>query len=125
MNSRNLTSVLNKLHTLSPHITGSGILTKEGMILDSILIKEQDEDIMAASSAALSDIAAQVAQRIFQGNAGAAIVKSDNGFIIVAPCKAKLILAVIVTPDAVLNEMIKVVESSAEVIGQRGFELAA
>ncbi len=125
MNSDNLTSVLKNLHTLSPYIIGSGILTKEGMILESSLIKEQDEDVVAASGAALSDIAGQIALRIFRGNAEAAIVKSDNGFIIVAPCEGKLILAVIVTLDAVLNDMIQIVECTAEVIGQRNFELAA
>lgn len=125
MNSNNLTSVLKNLHTLSPYIIGSGILTKEGMILESILIKEQDEDLVGASGAALSDIAGQIAQRIFRGNAGTAIVKSDNGFIIVAPCEAKLILAVIVTLDAALNDMIQIVECLAEVIGRRSFDLAA
>lgn len=125
MNTYNLTSVLKYLHALSPYIIGSGILTKDGLMLESILRKEQDEDILGGSGAALSSIACHIAQRILQGNVGAALVKSDNGFIIVAPCDVELILAVTVTLDAALNEMIQIVEYMAEVIGSRGFELAA
>lgn len=123
MNTYNLTPILKNLHTLSPYVIGSGVFTRDGLILESMLLKEQED--IGGYGAALSAVARQTALRVLQGNVGAALVKSDNGFFIVVPCEGELILAVIATLDAALNEMIQTVERIAEVIDQASFELVA
>ena len=125
MNTYNLIPILIDFHALSPCIVGSGVLTKDGLVLESVLPIEQEEDIMAGCGAALSAVARNTARQILQCKMGAVLVKSDNGFVIVAPCNGELILAVIVTPDAALNDMLQAVERTARLIGQAGFDLAA
>ncbi len=125
MNTYNLVPILIDFHALSPCIIGSGILTKDGLVLESVLPVEQEEDIIAGCGAALSAVARNAARQILQGKMGAVLVKSDNGFVIVSPCEGELILAVIVTTDAVLNEILQAVERTVRVIGQTVFDLAA
>jgi len=125
MNTYDLAPILINFHALSSSIIGSSILTKDGLILESVLPAEHEEDMIAGCAAALSAVARHAAGQLLQGRVGAALVKSDNGFVIVAPCEGELILAVIVTPDAALNEILQAAERTARVIGQADFELAA
>lgn len=118
-----LTSILENHLTFSPHIVSSEVLTRDGLCLASTLSTERDEDFFGAMGAVLIGNARRTVSQFLGEHAKTVIVKSDRFFIMATPCDKELILAVVLTQQVGLNEMMQTVEHIAETIGDANFEI--
>lgn len=95
-----LISILRELNSSSPDIEASAAISKEGLIIASVLPRGLDEDRVAAMTAALLARAQRAAVALDRGDLEQFYLVAKNGGILMTYAGEGSLLAVLTKPNA-------------------------
>jgi uncharacterized protein len=87
----------------SSDITGAAVISSDGMLLGSRMGPEVNADRVGAISATMMGVTTRVVNDLKIGKAQEAIIHADNGYLVVVPVSAQIVLAIILRPGANLG----------------------
>lgn len=95
-----LTRILRELNSSLPEIEASAAISKEGLVIASVLPPELDEDRVAAMTAALLARAQRTAVALERGNLEQFFLVAEKGGILMVYAGDGALLVVLTKPDA-------------------------
>jgi predicted regulator of Ras-like GTPase activity (Roadblock/LC7/MglB family) len=112
------------LHRSVPDISGSAIITSDGLVIamyppgwDSDIQNPTGADSVAAMAAVISSAAERTVARLDQGALERVLIEGERGTVGVFPCTPDSALAVLIAKDAKLGLAARVAQKTAQEIG--------
>lgn len=116
-----LHSMLTDLNATSATIEASAIVSVDGIVLASVLPKTVDADRAGAMSAAMLALGSRTARELERGRLEQVMIKTANGFTLMAGAGTDAMLTVMAGADAKLGLIFLAVKKTAELL--EGFDL--
>ena len=98
-----LTSILTELNGTSADIEASGIISKDGLMMASVLPAGLDEDRVGAMSAAMLSLGDRTAQELVRGALEQVLIKGDQGYVLMTYAGEEAVLTVMAKPNSKLG----------------------
>ena len=111
---------LRGLHRRAPGISGSAIITSDGLVIaayppgwDSNIQDPAGAESVAAMAAVIASAAERTVSRLAQGMLERVLIEGEHGAVGVFPCTADSALAVLMTKDAKLGLATRIARQTA------------
>lgn len=91
-----INNLLRSLVTETPDIEGAAIVSSDGLIVDSVLAADIDEDRVSAMAAALLSLGERTATELARGRLEQVYVRGENGYVVLMRLGSENVLEVIV-----------------------------
>jgi predicted regulator of Ras-like GTPase activity (Roadblock/LC7/MglB family) len=112
-----LKAALSDLNGSSPDIEGSAIVSYDGLMMESLLPIQADEDRLGAMCAAILGMGERAIGEFERGEFEQLLVKGSNGYLILASAGPEAVLAVLAKGNAKLGLIFLEMRRAAERIG--------
>ncbi len=99
-------------------IKACGIVSKEGLLIDSRTPPDVDARIFSALCSTIMGAAEAASGQLNTGNVGQIAVKTEKGTIVLMPAGSKAILTALTEPEAQLGLILFEMESRAEHVNE-------
>lgn len=103
MNQKALEKILQDLHYETADITGSAIVSTDGLSIATLLRHDTNPDRVGGMSAALLALSNRATKELSCGNMTQTVVQGDGGFILEIQAGKETLLVVTAKPDAKLG----------------------
>jgi predicted regulator of Ras-like GTPase activity (Roadblock/LC7/MglB family) len=113
-----ISSILNELNGTSAEIEASAVISTDGLIMNALLPQGLDEDRVGAMSAAMLALGDRTAKELARGTLEQALVKGDNGYVLMTHAGDEAVVTVLAKPDAKLGLIFLDVKRAAENISK-------
>lgn len=116
MNTQQLDSILQNLHESSTEVIASAIVSCDGIMLNSHLNPNTNENHAAAISAAMLNLAERMTDTLGGSTTERVMIVSDVGYVIVTAVNDELLLSVVAKADAKLGMVFYDIKQTIEQI---------
>lgn len=103
MRDKMIRSTLLDLNSTSTDIEASALVSMDGLMMAAVLPRDQDEDHVAAMSAAVLSIAERTATELSRGELEQILIKGRNGYVLVTHTGPDAVITVVAKPTARLG----------------------
>lgn len=124
MNIEFLEQVLQQLHDASDEVKASAIVSKDGIMLASLLPDDVNEDKAAAMSAAVLSLGDRMVNDLMHGVTDRVMVQSNGGYVIVTAVSDELLLTIVAVADAKLGMLFHDIKQVAKKVETMQFAAA-
>ena len=111
-----LVSILKEMEDKDPEIEGSVLIRTDGLILATALPSEIDHDLAAAMCASVLSVSQRVFQELKKGTVDNAIIRGENGVLMLISVTEEIVLGALGRKDANLGLMLVEMKRAAEKI---------
>lgn len=118
MREESLTAALLELDRSSADIEASAVISKDGLIMSSMLPAGLDEDRVGAMSAAILSLGERTAGELRRGNLDEVIIKGTDGYIVLAQAGGEAVVSVLARPEAKLGLVFLDVKRAAAAVAK-------
>lgn len=102
--SETIEAALNQLvSNNSTDITGAAVISLDGMLLGARMAPDVNPDRVGAIAATMMGVTLRVVNDLKIGHAEEAIIKADNGYLLVMPINAQMVIATTMRANANLG----------------------
>ncbi len=98
-----LNRILLRLQTSSTDFEGCAVVSSDGLMIASLLPREQEENLSAAMSAAMIGMGVKTASELNRGNLKQVMVDGEKGYVIITQAGANTLLLCFVRQGARLG----------------------
>jgi predicted regulator of Ras-like GTPase activity (Roadblock/LC7/MglB family) len=109
-----LKGVLAELNGSGPDIEGSAIVSSDGLMMESLLPTQADEDRVAAMCAAVLAMGQRAAGEFARGEVEQVLIKGSNGYVVLTSAGKEAVLAVLAKGQAKLGMIFLEIRKAAE-----------
>ena len=102
-NISELTDLLRRLEATNSEITGSAIVSVQGLPICYALSREVNDGIVSAMSAAILSVSERAVEELARGDLKRILIEGNNGIIILSKAGENAILCTLASPDASLG----------------------
>lgn len=118
MRSDMISSILSDLNGTSVDIEASAVISTDGLIMDALLPQGLDEDRVGAMSAAMLSLGDRTAKELARGTLEQALIKGDNGYVLMTHAGDEAVVTVLAKPNAKLGLIFLDIKRAAENISK-------
>jgi predicted regulator of Ras-like GTPase activity (Roadblock/LC7/MglB family) len=113
-----ISSILSDLNGTSVDIEASAVISTDGLIMDALLPQGLDEDRVGAMSAAMLSLGDRTAKELARGTLEQALIKGDNGYVLMTHAGDEAVVTVLAKPNAKLGLIFLDIKRAAENISK-------
>lgn len=114
MRDDHLNNILSTLNGASADIEASAVISKDGLMMASLLPQGLDPDRVGAMSAALLSLGERTLLELARGDLDQVLVKGLGGYVMMAQAGPEAVLTVLTSPEARLGLVFLDVRRAAE-----------
>lgn len=114
MNIEKIQTLLDELNVESTDIQASALISIDGLMLAYAFSNKIEEDIVAATSAALCALSQRVAKELSRGAIERLFIQGEQGYILMESVDENAVLTVLAKPDAQFGLVFLDMKRSAE-----------
>jgi hypothetical protein len=118
MREDHLTSALEELARSSADIQASAVISKDGLMMASLLPQSLDEDRVGAMSAAMLSLGERTATELKRGLLDQVLIKGADGYVLLASAGEEAVVSVLASPDAKLGLLFLDVNRAAAAVAK-------
>jgi len=118
MRTEILGSILGELNGSSTDIIASAVLSTDGLIMESRLAGETDEDRVGAMSATMLQLGERISSELGRGELEQVLIKGDLGYVLMTQAGKEAVVTVITKPDTRLGLIFLDIRRAAESIAK-------
>jgi predicted regulator of Ras-like GTPase activity (Roadblock/LC7/MglB family) len=118
MRDEMINSILSELNGTSADIEASAVISTDGLMIDSFLPQNLDEDRMGAMSAAMLSLGDRTSQELGRGELEQVLIRGNAGYVLLTHAGKNAVVTVLAKPKAKLGLIFLDVKRAAEGIAK-------
>ena len=118
MRDEHLNNILSTLNSASADITASAVISRDGLMMASLLPQGLDPERVGAMSAALLSLGARACDELQTGDFDQMLIKGKGGYMLMAQAGQEAVLTALASDEARLGLVFLDVRRAAEDLAQ-------
>lgn len=118
MRQQHLEQALIELNRSSTDIEASAVISKDGLMIASLLPQGLDEDRVGAMSATILALGERTANELRRGDLDQVVIKGTDGYIVLSQAGDEAVVSVMARPEAKLGMIFLDVKRTAAAVAK-------
>lgn len=118
MRQQHLEQALVELNRSSSDIEASAVISKDGLMIASLLPQGLDEDRVGAMSATILALGERTSNELRRGALDQVVIKGTDGYIVLSQAGGEAVVSVMARPEAKLGMIFLDVKRAAQAVAK-------